>query len=158
MSEPIIFLDIDGVLNNHAVHPITKYGSIDRDKAELFNEILERTGAKFVVTSSWRYLVHSYSMNWRGLQNLLYTHWIRADRYRDYTRPDDGNETDRAKQVTEWLALRPECHGVPYVVIDDIDFRFDVAGHPFVKIDGDTGITREDAEKVIAILMGGVSK
>lgn len=158
MSAPIIFLDIDGVLNNHSVHPITKYGSIDRDKAELFNEILERTGAKFVVTSAWRYVVHCGSMTWKGLQNLLYTHWIRADRYRDYTRPDDGVVTDRARQVTKYLSRWSKRKRMSYVVIDDIDFGFKVAGHPFVKIDGDIGITRGDAEKVIAILMGGVSK
>ena len=61
----ILFLDFDGVLN----HPLT-WGNrddtvIDIDKVKRLNDLLTKTGAKIVVSSSWRF---GHSIN--EMQNL----------------------------------------------------------------------------------------
>jgi len=61
----IIFLDFDGVLNDFKLlSEASKRGAhkdgwnhlamIDPSKVELLNQIVEKTGAKFVVSSTWR--------------------------------------------------------------------------------------------------------
>ncbi len=72
MKTPVIFLDIDGVLNNEAflklawdnVVPVP-YGSsepscedqLDSTRIGLLNELIESTGAKVVLSSTWRFAV-----------------------------------------------------------------------------------------------------
>lgn len=58
----IIFLDIDGVLNSDEYFDKIKYlkiegieSEIDRKKVKLLQEAVKQTGAKVVLTSSWRY-------------------------------------------------------------------------------------------------------
>jgi hypothetical protein len=59
---PIIFLDIDGVLNSHAYLQRAPGAFDDRDPAKMIddqavahlNAIVERSGADVVISSSWR--------------------------------------------------------------------------------------------------------
>ena len=60
----IIFLDIDGVLNSdeylEALPPVsTELDDIDESKVQLLKEIVERTGAQIVLSSSWRKMTHN---------------------------------------------------------------------------------------------------
>lgn len=74
MSRPVLFLDIDGVLNSlrylknnpGAFDPVQGPRSIDPEAAGRLNSILERTNAMVVVTSTWRL---SYSI--KRLESLL---------------------------------------------------------------------------------------
>lgn len=52
----VIFLDIDGVLNSyiHDRERSEKDGNIDRTRLVLLKELVDRTGAKIVLSSSWR--------------------------------------------------------------------------------------------------------
>jgi hypothetical protein len=166
MRFPLVFLDIDGVLNNHEAHPVTRYCTIDKTMAERFNKILEATDARFVVTSAWRYLMHSDAMRFEGLRNLLYSHWIDGGRFVGITRKDDGPHEigldykgcpgcDRGLQITEWIAERNEYKGVPYVVLDDLDLGIREAGHPFIQTDGKLGLTAANAIQAIDLLRKG---
>jgi hypothetical protein len=47
----VIFLDVDGVLNGHE-----SQWRVIPECVRLLNEIVERTGAKLVLSSSWRLL------------------------------------------------------------------------------------------------------
>lgn len=50
-----IFLDVDGVLNNHFTKDtISGYTGIDSEKVNALAEIIERTGAELVLCSSWK--------------------------------------------------------------------------------------------------------
>lgn len=123
----IIFLDIDGVLNDHTHHQNFPYCTIDKDKAAVLQEILTETDARVVLSSAWRYLVHGGSMSLSGLRYLLFTHWIDGDRLLDITREDaSAQETDRGLQIREWLSSY-EGSVEKYVVLDDIPF--DIAEH-----------------------------
>lgn len=56
----LLFLDIDGVLNYFAynmeadMNSFVNFEEVDRKKVLLLNEIVSRTGAKVVISSSWR--------------------------------------------------------------------------------------------------------
>lgn len=129
--KPLIFLDIDGVLNNHESHERTKYCSINKAYANNLDNLLVELDMSIVLTSAWRYL--SDFMNLKGLRNLLHTHWVDGERLIGWTRKDKGKITDRGLQITEWL----EQHHLfkNYVVVDDIDLDITKYKHPYVQTD-----------------------
>lgn len=148
--EPVIFLDIDGVLNDHTIHPRILYCTIEKAIALRLDRILVETDASIVLTSAWRYLVHDGSMRLDGLRYLLNSHWIDGDRLIGITRPDrSASLTDRGQQITEWLA---EHGSRPYIVIDDMDLEITACGHPLVLTDGRNGLSDQDVEQAIGIL------
>lgn len=51
----VIFLDIDGVLNNdYTKECVAGYTFVDDEKILLLKEIIDQTGAKIVLSSTWR--------------------------------------------------------------------------------------------------------
>lgn len=151
----LLFLDIDGVLNQHEpLHPEVMCGNIHDDKAHRLNLILAKTGAKIVLSSAWRYIVHRGEMNLAGMGWLLRSHGI-LDRLVGITRPDTmmpdkftGKESwpvenERGQQIADYIA---NCNGMlgvscsRYVVLDDLDLGISNAGHPFVHVDGSVGL------------------
>jgi len=59
----IIFLDVDGVLNCSKTRArCQNYVGIENKKVELLKKIVDRTGAKIVLTSTWR--VDWYKESW----------------------------------------------------------------------------------------------
>ena len=157
----VIFLDIDGVLNAHEYDPEVLSGQIRRDKVDLLNRILKVTGAKIVMSSAWRYLVHRGECSLKGPEWLLRSHGMLANRLIGVTRTDtqlirgryDGTQhwpadNERGQQISDWLVDNTVD---AYVVIDDLDLG--ISGmHPFVHTDGTVGLTEVDAEKAINIL------
>jgi hypothetical protein len=163
---PILFLDMDGVCNDHVAHPRTRYCRTDPACVERLDRILIATDAEIVLTSSWRYLVHSGQMTLVGLRNLLHTHWIDGERLIGITRRDISDlrprsraHTDRGPQITEWIVDRfgvdPFVWEGSYVVLDDLDLEIGNCGHPFVQTIGTVGLTDADADRAIAILLEG---
>ena len=52
----IIFLDVDGVLNTTSTKEIfEEYTFVEDEKVQLLKQLVTRTGAKIVLSSSWRY-------------------------------------------------------------------------------------------------------
>lgn len=164
---PLLFLDVDGVLNAHEFDPEVLCGQIHTDKVQRLNRILRQTGAKVVLSSAWRYIVHRGEANLAGMDWLLRSHGMLADRLIGITRPDtmraspafDGDPqhwpvcNERGQQISDWFT----AHGWPrkvYVVLDDLDLGIVAAGHPFVQTVGSIGLTDMDAERAIAILRG----
>jgi hypothetical protein len=52
VSKPILFLDIDGVLNETAT---AKQIALDEEKVALLGSVIDRSGADIVLTTYWRY-------------------------------------------------------------------------------------------------------
>lgn len=160
----LLFLDIDGVLNTHEFDPEVLSGTLHRDKVILLNEVLRETEAKLVISSAWRYLIHRREMNLTGFEWLLRSHGIIAGRLVGITRPDttrqqtdyDGRpETwvqvnERGDQIGDYLK---ETKHSGYAVVDDLDLGISTSGHPFVRTDGNIGLTREDADSLIQLLL-----
>jgi hypothetical protein len=73
----VIFLDVDGVLNCiHSKSRCCGYIGIDNDKVKRLRKIVEATGAKIVLTSTWK------------------LHWIRDLHLKD-EQDESGNYLDR---------------------------------------------------------------
>lgn len=149
----LLFLDIDGVLNGHQKNPAGVCG-IDPYCAELLNHIIEVTDCQLVITSAWRYLIHSGSMTTTGFERMLQTHGVKAyKRIAGLTRTDAdvSDKHERGKQISDWLR-RKNC--IYCVVDDDGELGIPEAGHPFVKVNGKNGIGWTDTEKIIELLNG----
>jgi hypothetical protein len=168
---PLIFLDIDGVLNTHEWDARAVSSPVHRHKVELLNTILENTSAKIVLSSAWRYLVHRGEMNLTGLGWLLRSHGVLADRLVGITRKDTPDEhplkntsgkplmycvpNERGRQISDWRT--ENWHTGPYVVIDDLDLGITDAGHPFVQTNGGIGMTPAKAQEAVVILQSQMS-
>jgi hypothetical protein len=167
MMTPLVFLDIDGVLNDHTPHE-NGYCGIEPRLATRFNRILRETSAEIVVSSAWRYMMFGGHMSFVGFANMLATHGLDViDRVagftgRDTMIPSDAGQlipkpNERGEQITRWLKRHPtnsRRQRRHYVVIDDLDLGITEAGHPFVQTDGKVGLTTTDAGKAIEILTG----
>ncbi len=176
MEPPCLFLDFDGVLNGHDYCPKRMSTTLHRDKVELLNWVLEETGAMVVVSSAWRYFLVRNEMNLVGLDWLLRSHGLIANRVVGVTRPDTmergvykGHKgtwpvcNERGIQIADYVR---EHNIQRYAVVDDggyedpphntiwTDLGIRSAGHPVVFTDGKVGMTRLDAAKLIDILGG----
>lgn len=160
---PILFLDIDGVLNAHEFDPEALCGQIHEEKIHRLNRVLRETGAKVVVSSAWRYIVHRGEMTLDGLEWLFRSHGMIAGRLTGVTDPDtmmpsgyNGRpeswpvENERGGQITKWLIDNGWVKR--YAVVDDLDLGISDSGHPFVQTDGKLGLTDGDASNLIRLL------
>ncbi len=158
----VIFLDIDGVLNAHDWDEAAQSNRIRHRCVEQLSRILGETGAKIVLSSSWRYMIHCGAMTTIGFEYMLRTHGafgivhkivgvtIKDEDTPGYLGPEhtEGDWEPRATQIRKWLEEHPEV--ASFVVIDDGDVPG--FGERFVQTDGATGLTDADADRAIAIL------
>lgn len=114
MTQPkIVFLDIHGVLGRQAA-PKLGDREIEAENVAHFNRIVDETGAKIVVTSSLRGLMHSGHMDIHGFAALLRTHGVHGDLF-SCTRANPG-DWPRWKLIVNWLSQHQ--HG-RWVILDD---------------------------------------
>lgn len=115
----IIFLDFDGVLNSNRYDRVRlpSEGNIDKTRLPLLKEIIDKTGAKIVLTTSWK------------------THWNKdyelcSDTGKDFLKdfsqfgieifdkaPDLGINM-RFEEVKSWLNSHDDIES--FVILDDI--------------------------------------
>lgn len=184
----VLFLDFDGVLNNGEWMKTLKEGEaanrvyggdgdqwwldmIDPAAVSQLNRIIEATGAKVVVSSTWR-LRHDVE----ALQRLLDTKGFKGEVI-DRTphsgetkvQLEDGSwfgpkmslHPQRGDEIFYWLHLHPEV--TEFVVLDD-DSDMDKVRDRFVKTywqhwdqypEGELGLGPVAADKAIALLNQG---
>ena len=156
----IIFLDVDGVLNNEntkASAPSGCMGVEDKLISKLV-KIVTETDAKIVLTSDWKIGWESFdiycSEDAKYLNRKLkkYGLKISAKTYDDHVY--DRFFEDRGKGIHKFLEKVQNVES--YVVIDDhtfTDFDDEIMSH-LVLTDYKIGLTDEDVAKVISILDG----
>ncbi len=149
----ILFLDIDGVCNNHS-QMLNLYCGIHKDKIELLNQIISRTGCKIVISSAWRYMVHGGEMTLRGFEYMLITHGLKCQLGTIIgVTPTDETVTTRGHQIIDWLKQN-NCVDNQYVVVDDLELDIKAWGHPLVQTDGKVGLTQVETDLIIEKLLG----
>jgi hypothetical protein len=154
----ILFLDIDGVLNGHE-QDAWGYNRIQPGPVVHLNRILAETEARLVISSAWRYLVHSGAMTLEGFTYMLITHGIGCHGRLAGVTCRDEEAGSRGAQITRWLNQLPPLGERPaYVVIDDDDAGVTGAGHPLVRTDGRVGLTHRNADAAIAVLRLGATR
>lgn len=147
----IVFVDVDGVINNDTTKARSPGGYIGvSDKLiKRLKKIVDDTGAKIVLSSDWR-IDREESKDFRYLRQKLY--------YKgnltifDYT-PDIHWEK-RGQEIRTWLAKHPVDN---FIVLDDIDFpdfNFEDFMDHVIITNEKTGLTDENVKQAIAILNG----
>jgi len=149
----IIFLDIDGVLNSSRYDRQRQEdeGNIDVSRLELIKFLADTTGAKVVLSSSWR-------CHWdpegegtdetgRALETVFNQVGISLF---DRTPVLSGN---RSKEIRAWLAGRTDIES--FVIIDDIKFGWGDLEPYTVKTDYriGRGVEQSHIDKAIKILL-----
>lgn len=154
----VVFLDFDGVINSVAFHEAREKQKpnfepqalsmewwaegIDPDAVGRLNGLLERTGAKVVVSSTWR-----LGTNRGWLQRVLEMRGFKGEVI-GVTERYTGH--DRCFEIRRWLETT-RVRG--FAILDD-DWDARIVGH-FVKTDSAVGLTDEDVEKAVGILSEG---
>lgn len=164
----LLFLDIDGVLNDHT-RTQSGYCGIQADKALILNRILHfNPGLQIVISSAWRYLIINGQMTLKGFEYLLLSHGVKCyGLLHGHTVADEkiphcneGNPSDW--DVEEWnraglwwrsaqiLAYVEEHKPDKWVVLDDLEL--DVPH--LVRTDGKKGIEEWCAVAIASELAG----
>ncbi len=134
----VIFLDIDGVLNCTKTKNPRKFPYVvDPKLLARLNRLIDRTGAKVVLSSSWR-------LDPIGI--MAAKHW--GVPFID-TCPDLPKRP-RSEEILRWIAARPTASR--FVVIDDEDDELDDL--PLFQPSSTTGLTPEIAKGVVKYLNG----
>ena len=152
---PVIFLDIDGVLNLlHIDTGSDEYGQIFSEECvNAFRYLIDHTNAKIVISSTWKASGLSVMKEMWGKRNL-------PGEVIDIT-PNEVDivergvveyydEVDRGTEIDQWMKDN-NFHG-KYVILDDVpDFTREQQSH-YVKTNPKIGLTMDDVKKSIDIL------
>ena len=136
----VIFLDIDGVLA--PIRRWDRYGDLDAACVGILNEVVARSGAEIVVSSTWR-----YGKTAAELQELLAAVGF-AGRVVDTT-PTGPLGASRGDEIATWLADN-EVSG--YVIIDDHVDVGELRTH-LIQTQPAHGLQATDVPRVLATLM-----
>lgn len=141
----ILFCDIDGVLNTYNSEG---YLNINKNRLRILRRIVEETGCRIVVSSTWRILPETRvrlmrKLKWKGME--VYG-WTTTEQFMGEQKQMRGHEIER------WLDENP---GVDrYCIIDDDGDMLPSQMNNFVLIDGRVGLTDTYADVIIDILNG----
>ena len=154
-SRPIIFLDIDGVLNRTATAPQL---IVERDKVEILNEICASTGAEVVLTTYWRHFeeyIGYIFMRHDCLEIEVVGRTSGMPHLADSVHHDLHVSTNRIQEIKSYLDARFEEEKYPkFVIVDDKEVVS--KGHEwsnrFVQTKAEIGLTNERAQRMIESL------
>ena len=159
----LVFLDFDGVINCDDTQDkimIARYGGMftgfDDEKIMLIDELVRQTGAKVVISSTWR-----FSMSLHDLERIFkkrgYTHGrFYGETPKSYTEIGLGfppMRDDRGGEIQAYLDQMPTLDraSLKFVVIDDLVTKFLKLGLQ-VLTDDRVGMTEENLQQAIDVL------
>jgi hypothetical protein len=148
---PILFLDVDGVLNRCGM----SNQGLETDKCDLLADLCRNTGCQVVVSSTWRWIPHCYErllamFQSRGIPHAGKTECMSAPT--GATRADGVailRQVPRRDEIAEWLSWHPEV--TRYAIVDDDSDADDGTGR-YVKTGSFEGLTPEKAAQLEALL------
>ena len=154
----ILFLDIDGVLNSREYdrrRNRNEQTDIDETRLPLVKEIIDKTGAKIVLISTWR-------NHWDRDESLCDEDGMYINRLFSkyglaiYDKTQDlGLLSKRKDEVKTWLAEHKSDIG-SFVILDDYRFGWDDLSDFYIHTNPNYGLGLEDehVEKAITLLNG----
>lgn len=139
----ILFVDVDGVLNNQQTFArnLHETDPIDMAMLERVKRIIAETGCKIVLSSTWR-------LNDRSLKKVQSFLPIL-----DIT-PDKGNSS-RGSEIEDWLtrqSLKSNFWVSRYAILDDSNDMLEGQQPNFFRTDWLIGLTDDIADRVITHL------
>ena len=172
----VLFLDIDGVLNsenwfayriycvkNNMINILMNF--VDTDDRNIkhkltmlddraitnLNRIIEETGCKVVLSSSWRSSIESeniFTQNLLKLKGFKYEFYDVTPRlwFSDFS-------IRRGEEIKFWLDKESENHEIEsFVILDDDSDMLPEQMNNFIHVDGQVGLTDRDVLTAIEIL------
>jgi hypothetical protein len=148
MKERIVFLDVDGVLNTNWSNTGERFDPrILPSSATILQALLSRSGAKIVVSSSWRRVVNDGTMKLGGFTLMLKTHGVSAANVIGALanrNPAVDHIEDRRHQMSLWRESMPDAS---FVALDDLPIPV-----PFlVRVDPTFGIGWPHVEEALRV-------
>jgi len=152
----VIFLDIDGVLNSRAYdrkRNRDEQTDIDETRLPLVKEIVTATGAKIVLSSTWR-------EHWAKDPHICRDDGVYINKtFAKYEleiydkTPDLGMDFDRPDEIKAWLDSSQESIE-SFVIIDDYRYAWGSLSDNFVKTNPNfgLGLEEEHVQNAIEIL------
>jgi hypothetical protein len=137
----VIFLDIDGVCNNKADYskPRQSDAELLPDRTlQILKRIVDSTGAKIVLSSSWRFRLADVVNNRLGDFGLFLL---------DKTTTVSLDDPRRAAEIDLWLSNNPDFNAM--AILDDDDDAGAIRPECFFQTSFNTGLTDEIADQVI---------
>jgi len=145
----VIFLDIDGTLNDNSWKEDPDAPWILPSCAKVLDHIISETGAQLILTSQRRQAVHTGRISMSGFQVLLKSHGIRGNLAGHLPYTDDWE--DKRFLIKDWLRIN---NWNRFCVLDDVDMHSGNQVFP----NSETGLIMDDAEEAIGILNGEIDK
>ncbi len=161
----VIFLDFDGVLNSDPWiwEQCKKPGGQEKVLREvgpefvaLLNQLVERSGAKVVVSSSWRIIYTDDK-----LQEILNTAGFKGEvigstkslfRRSPERIYSEEKQVERGEEIQVWLNEHTELGVKSFVILDDSDDMSHLRKTHFVHTNPMEGLTQADVDKALTIL------
>lgn len=148
----VIFLDVDGVLNsgeglkqhinNNGFNGLLEYSEIEDKPLKLLQEIIEKTSAKIVVSSSWKNNKRLYEKLERRMKDC-------GMEIYDIT-PSIGIENRKGYEIKRWLDNNEVEN---FVILDDeSDMCEYTDSGQFIHTAHKHGLTEELKDKAIEVL------
>lgn len=175
MPKKFIFLDVDGVLNNSKwllneewqedENHTPFLDHIDDHNLDLLERLVNETGAKIILISSWRHEINKNDINeWssvsRHVQVLLDKFEKRHLKLTDKTdtfmektaKLQLNTKFTRDLEIYDWLMHHAHMHD-KFVIFDDEDIdTHHIFEKNFIRTRFSTGLTEENIQKAIEIL------
>lgn len=165
----LIFIDIDGVLNNKqdgtsyfCFNPDT-YG-VSEKNLNVLKYILEKTDAKLVLSTSWRNHDDNYAYPYNGKEYKSplrkFINDLGADKFFPISAAPHLHKHSKASDIEGFFYLMKETmnidpEDVEYAVLDDqTNQGLHIFENHFFCIDLNVGLTMNDAESIIFNLNG----
>ncbi len=175
-NKPLLFLDIDGVLNS-SEYMVTlppdfqNQDMISKEKMSLLNEISNDTNCKVILSSMWRFSFNIYQMNQmfraRGATFhirdftpvLSYREFDYEKASQDLGRihridSDALKHTRRGLEIELWIRRNYPHHEIPHLriaIVDDINNMYKLQPK-LVQTDDAFGMTRSDCDAIKTML------
>lgn len=146
MKNKVLFLDIDGVLNSEAWfsgpdNTPGQLGKLDPEACALLEQVIQRTGCKLVLSSSWR-----YSISPLAIESLLEERGTESACFLESTGPDLSTRDD---EILLWTKTHPVSE---WAAIDDTSLPTIAKLGRFVRTEFATGMTQEHVDALVRIL------
>lgn len=139
----VLFLDVDGVLNNFDLIRSNGFDYIDDAMVRVMAGVVRQTEADIVLSSFWRLDPKDRSL----VDAALKRHGIVVS---DRTPSIPG---PRAAEISNWLRMNPEVER--YAILDDDDEAGIGMEHSFFQTDAEVGITAQMADRIVSHLNWG---
>jgi len=145
---PVVFLDVDGVLNSRQSRRRLGGDAPALEAMENLRCIVDKMGAEVVLSSNWRLLDAKLGQVERALAAV--------DLHLAGTTPDLDGSGSRVDEILTWLEGHGGAASRPWVALDDLDLltmSTRMRRNNFVHVNSDVGLSSNNASEAVSKLI-----